>query len=398
MEKFRTNESREERKSVEETVMKAMKAIRKYRAGAVAIIAALIFSAVSVANAELLPGEPVGPLEVENTKGASVDLGNYGKPYVICFFVPDAAGLSGELKYLKIILGKKKFRDYEMVAITRGLNDDEKKRASDFIVRERIGAVLLFEPKSQAGKKFGVRTFPSFFIVDGKGIVRTLGVDTVSRKIRRRTFEDFLGIAKAGKEIPIIDMIPETSATNKILALIGKEAPDFALPDLNGKVYKLSDLKGKNVIVVFWSEGCPHCRQELPMINEFYKKYKSDYNFEVLAVTKGCCPAGSKRIEDFVSDKKIAYPILLDTEESISGAYKYDYVPTVFFINRNGMIVDLTIGMPRHFDAAYHSIFTDPLRLGADDKDKKKAERENSRKPSHQAELATGGGILLMGA
>ena len=366
MEKFRTNESCEKQKSMEETVMKA---IRKSRSGSVAIIAALVFFAVSVANAELLPGEPVGSLKVENTKGASVDLGNYGKPYVLCFFVPDAAELSGELKYLKIILGKKKFRDYEMVAITRGLNDDEKKRASDFIARERIGAVLLFEPKSQAGKKFGVRTFPSFFIVDGKGIVRTLGVDTVSRKIRKRTFEDFLGIVKANKEIPIIDMIPETSATNKIFTLVGKEAPDFALPDLNGKAYKLSDLRGKNVIVVFWNEGCPHCRQELPMINEFYKKYTSDYNFEVLAVTKGCCPAGSKRIEDFVRDKKIDYPILLDTDNSISGEYKYDYVPTVFFINRKGVIVDLDIGSPMYFDLSYHSIFTDPMRLGADNKD-----------------------------
>ncbi|MFN2354692.1 MAG: peroxiredoxin family protein [Desulfopila sp.] len=174
-------------------------------------------------------------------------------------------------------------------------------------------------------------------------------------------------MVNAGKEIPIIDMMPEKNADAKILSLVGKKAPEFSLPDLDDQVHRLSDMKGKNVVLVFWSIGCPHCKVELPMINDFYNEHTSSYNFEVIAVTQGCCPSGSQKTVDFVTDQKIDYPILLDPDGKVSGKYKFRYVPTAFFINRDGIIVDFSIGTPKYFKRFYHSVFTDPLRLGADD-------------------------------
>ncbi|MFN2354691.1 MAG: peroxiredoxin family protein [Desulfopila sp.] len=169
-----------------------MKTFGKICACSVPVFWALILFMASVADAELMPGDSLGSLKVETAEGGSLDLGDYGKSYILCSFVPGAGEQTEQLKNMEEILKREEFKDFELLVITRGIDAGEKKRAADYIARQQIKAVLLFEPELQAVKKFGVRTFPSFFVVDEKGVMKTLGIDSVERKIRKRTFEDFL--------------------------------------------------------------------------------------------------------------------------------------------------------------------------------------------------------------
>jgi peroxiredoxin len=248
---------------------------------------------------------------------------------------------------------------------TRGKDDNEREMARSYVKKNNFKATLAYDPETTAARAFTAFQFPSFYIVDSKGELKTMRVPSVTKQIRKLGFEQFLSIAADGGDIPMIDLVEETSATKDQLILIGKKAPDFTLNDISGKTYKLSSLRGKSVIAVFWNEGCPHCRAELPLLNDYYMKNKSRFNFEILAVTRKGDAGSVKRTTDFISEKKLAFPVLWDNEEPVSNDYKIMYIPTAFFISADGTIVELMVGTPPNFDKALDSIFTDTSRLGS---------------------------------
>ncbi len=119
-------------------------------------------------------------------------------------------------------------------------------------------------------------------------------------------------------------------------------APDFTLPTLDGKDLSLSSLKGKVVLVAFWSIYCHVCRQELPKLNGVYKKYKNQ-GLEVIGVAIDREPAES--VQGEVRKDGLSFPILLDKEKKAMKTYQARGLPTTFLLDRNGIVVEKKIGM-----------------------------------------------------
>ena len=119
-------------------------------------------------------------------------------------------------------------------------------------------------------------------------------------------------------------------------------APDFTLPTLEGKDLSLSSLKGKVVLVAFWSIYCHVCRQETPKLNAIYKKYK-DQGLEVIGVAIDREPAGT--IQEAVRKDGLSFPILLDGEKKAMKTYQARALPAVFILDRNGIIVEKKVGI-----------------------------------------------------
>ena len=119
-------------------------------------------------------------------------------------------------------------------------------------------------------------------------------------------------------------------------------APDFTLPTLEGKDVSLSSLKGKVVLVAFWSIYCHVCRQETPKLNAIYKKYK-DQGLEVIGVAIDREPAGT--IQEAVRKDGLSFPILLDSEKKAMKTYQARALPAVFILDRNGIVVDKKVGI-----------------------------------------------------
>lgn len=115
---------------------------------------------------------------------------------------------------------------------------------------------------------------------------------------------------------------------------------DFTLPLVGGGTLTLSSLKGKPVLLVFFSPNCPHCREEVPALNAVYNKYKGTHDLVVLGAGYG----SEASIEYFVEQNRVQYPVVSFTDRTILEAYGVSYVPHNVFFNREGNIVKTVTG------------------------------------------------------
>lgn len=119
----------------------------------------------------------------------------------------------------------------------------------------------------------------------------------------------------------------------------GRDAPNFSRPQLHGPDLKLSDFKGKAVVLNFWGSWCEPCKAEMPALQKTYEKYK-DQGLVVIGVNIGEAPVS---VESFVNQYKLTFPILLDRDMQITKLYRITPIPTTFFIDREGKIEEVVI-------------------------------------------------------
>ncbi len=118
-------------------------------------------------------------------------------------------------------------------------------------------------------------------------------------------------------------------------------APDFMLPDMNGQVVRLSQLKGKVVLLNIWATWCPPCRKEMPTMETLYKKMQSA-DFVMLAASQDV--DGKSTVLPYVQDGGLTFPILLDEQGEVGKKYGVTGYPETFIIDRQGTIVYHHIG------------------------------------------------------
>jgi cytochrome c biogenesis protein CcmG/thiol:disulfide interchange protein DsbE len=121
-----------------------------------------------------------------------------------------------------------------------------------------------------------------------------------------------------------------------------KPAPDFTLRDSMGKSVKLSDYRGKVVLLNFWATWCGPCKIEIPWFVEFEQKHK-DSGFAVLGVSMD--EEGLEVVRPYLEHTKVNYRILLGTD-SVAQLYGgVDSLPTSFLLDREGRIAAVHVGL-----------------------------------------------------
>jgi peroxiredoxin len=118
----------------------------------------------------------------------------------------------------------------------------------------------------------------------------------------------------------------------------GTQAPDFALPDIDGKTVRLSDHLGKDVVLVaFWATWCGPCKTEHPHFERMYKAYKDD-GFVVLAISVDG-PESIAEVAPYARRYGLTFPILLDEETRVVGQLNPKRAaPYTLLIGRDGTI------------------------------------------------------------
>lgn len=127
---------------------------------------------------------------------------------------------------------------------------------------------------------------------------------------------------------------------DSVFAKTHSPAPDFTLNDISGKPVTLSQLRGKVVILNFWSIWCGPCLAEMPSLNKLYLEFK-DKGLIVLAVAED--PA-EKPVKSYLQEKGIAFPILMDKDKKIYFKYSLFGIPVTFLIDKKGVIAEKFIG------------------------------------------------------
>ena len=125
----------------------------------------------------------------------------------------------------------------------------------------------------------------------------------------------------------------------------GDTPPDFELETISGDVVKLSDLKGKKVILNFWASWCGPCKAEMPHMEKYYKKYKESANVEIVAVNLTSAERrGLKGVNEFIDSYGLTFPIPLDEDGQVSDDYSVLTIPTTFLLGTDGKLSQKIIG------------------------------------------------------
>jgi peroxiredoxin len=124
-------------------------------------------------------------------------------------------------------------------------------------------------------------------------------------------------------------------------AIEGGVAPDFTVQDLLGKETRLSDLKGKVLLVNFWATWCPPCREEVPSMAAL-KLIMGGKPFQMLAISID--QGGKEAVEAFFKQANTSLPAYLDNNGAIGKMYGITGVPETFVIDRKGVIIKKIIG------------------------------------------------------
>ncbi len=124
-----------------------------------------------------------------------------------------------------------------------------------------------------------------------------------------------------------------------------RKAPQFELRDLNGRMVRLSDYRGKVVLINFWATWCPPCRAEMPDLVRFQRQYRKR-GLQIIGITYE--PENKASVRRFARNLKVNYPIILGSPQIKARFSSEETLPLTVVINRDGKVSDVIVGILLH--------------------------------------------------
>ena len=133
------------------------------------------------------------------------------------------------------------------------------------------------------------------------------------------------------------EMVPTESISENL-------APDFTVTDSDGNAVKLSDFRGKGVVLNFWASWCGPCKSEMPHFQTAYEQYGEDVHFLMVNMSTafGDSPEDAQAI---LTENGYTFPVYYDTNAECAYGYGVSGIPMTFFIDQEGRIVSGKTGM-----------------------------------------------------
>ena len=142
------------------------------------------------------------------------------------------------------------------------------------------------------------------------------------------------------------------------------KAPEFALKDADGKLVRLSDYRGKVVLLDFWATWCGPCKLEIPWFEEFQRKHQ-DKGFAVVGVSMD--DEGWEVVKPFITGIKVNYRVVIGNDQTAQMYGGVDALPTTFLIDREGRIAAVHVGLVdrREFENGIEQLLEAPANASS---------------------------------
>ena len=140
-----------------------------------------------------------------------------------------------------------------------------------------------------------------------------------------------------GQNIDLGEALPPETVSQNL-------APDFTVTDAEGNAYKLSDFRGKGVVLNFWASWCGPCKSEMPHFQEAYDQYGEDVHFLMVNMAEALGDTRANA-EAFLTDSGYTFPVYYDTLAECAYGYGVTGIPMTFLIDAQGCIVSYQTGM-----------------------------------------------------
>jgi thiol-disulfide isomerase/thioredoxin len=131
--------------------------------------------------------------------------------------------------------------------------------------------------------------------------------------------------------------IPDAQRGNAIEA--GAKAPEFTAVNSAGKQVRMSDYRGKAVMINFWASWCTPCVREMPLVHQIAQDYQNDV--ETLFVNVG---ESKGTIREFMDKQAFDFPVIIDVTGNISGMYRITGLPATMVIDKDGEFRHILLG------------------------------------------------------
>jgi thiol-disulfide isomerase/thioredoxin len=123
----------------------------------------------------------------------------------------------------------------------------------------------------------------------------------------------------------------------------GADAPDISVTTVTGELVRLSDFKGRPVMINFWASWCGPCTAEMKNIEAVYQDYKDEQQFVVLAVNQG---ESEDTVKGYAELWKLNFRLLMDKSDEAGRRYRIQALPTTIFVDHEGKIYEVEYGGP----------------------------------------------------
>ncbi len=137
-------------------------------------------------------------------------------------------------------------------------------------------------------------------------------------------------------------------------------ARDFTVEDAEGNAYKLSDFRGKPVVVNFWASWCNPCKIEMPHFQSAWENYGDEVEFMMVNLAEGFGDSRAKS-SAFLEEGGFTFPVYYDNNSEAAIAYGMRSVPMTLFVDKDGNISNVARGMltADRLDAAIQALLAD---------------------------------------
>jgi peroxiredoxin len=157
---------------------------------------------------------------------------------------------------------------------------------------------------------------------------------------------------KRGSAVLLLSLAHQINAAPS--DLIGQPASDFALRSLGGENIRLTEQLGEVVIINFWATWCGSCRQEMPLLDELYSKYR----LAGLVLLSVSIDEDQARAAEMAQTLRVSYPVLVDARGEVAKAYQIGTMPLTVLIDREGIVRYVSDG----YKPGYEQRYTEKLR------------------------------------